>query len=48
MQRGMLGGWLFKSGFPGAHPLAFQEVDTGMKDRRENPLFFLAQYLLSG
>ena len=40
MQRGMLGGWLFKSGFPEARPLAFQEVDVGMKDRRKKTLFF--------
>ena len=26
--------------FPGARPLCFQEVDAGMKDRRENTLFF--------
>ena len=34
------GGWLFKSGFPEKWPLAFQEVDIGVKDRRENPLFW--------
>jgi len=31
------GGGVFSGGvFPGARPLCLQEVDAGMKDRREN------------
>jgi hypothetical protein len=33
-------GCVFSGGvFPGVRPLCFKEMDSGMKDRRENTLF---------
>jgi hypothetical protein len=42
------GGVFLRGVFFGPRPLCFLEVDAGMKDRRENTLFFWAHNSISG